>query len=68
MFTSKSFDSIQVTPYMLAEEAGRRIIRSVIHGQVKTKCQLHALADKCGKGADIVKDTRHFAMALMLTR
>lgn len=68
MKTVKSFEQVNVTPWMLAEEAGRRIINEVVKGRIKTKLQLHAVVDKLGKGAEITKETRHFAMALMLVR
>ena len=66
MKTIKDINQINITPFILAQDAGKRIIKNIIDGRIKSKMDIELAINKCGKGAEFVRRTQHYAMALTL--
>ena len=62
----KSMDCLSKTAEMLADEAGERIIHALIYGRIRNARDVINCCCKCGKGKDLVMQSKHTKIALSL--
>ena len=66
MKTLKSLNELKPTVELLADEGGKRIVDHVINGLIQKPQQVLDEAMRYGRGAEFVKKTQHYAIAMTL--